>query len=145
MDNGEYTGAAFAKGLLHSRTRMSFIQAAQLWNKSKRSQLFSKLSIGSKTVCIYGKRGSLPMLCATGFNTSNLQKHCSILLYSDDTVIFTANKNCKVIEERLNSDLNTITNWFSDSNFIMNLKKGNKKTEYVIYGTSQRLAKNHRN
>ena len=31
------------------------------------------------------------------------------------------NKNCKVIEERLNTDLNNVTNCFSDNN-LMNLK-----------------------
>ena len=50
-------------------------------------------------------------------------KHCSILLYADDKVIFNVDKNCKVIEERLNTDLNKITNWFSDNKLIMNLKK----------------------
>ena len=60
-------------------------------------------------------------------------------MYADDTVIFTADKNCKVIEERLNTDLNKITNCFSDNNLIMNLRKG--KIEYVLYGTAQRLAK----
>ena len=55
-------------------------------------------------------------------NDIDLQlKHCSILLYADDTVIFTADKNCKVIEERLNNDLNKIANWFFDNNLIINL------------------------
>ena len=49
-------------------------------------------------------------------------------MYADDTVIFTADKNCKVIEERLNNDLNKIANWFSDNNLI-------------LYGTVQRLAR----
>ena len=57
-----------------------------------------------------------PLLFVLLINDIDSQlKHCSILLYSDDTVIFTADKNCKVIEERLNTDLSKITDWFSDN------------------------------
>ena len=83
------------------------------------------------------------MWCATGANTWTLLfvllindmdselKHCSVLLYADDTVIFTADKSCKLIEERPNTDLNKITNWFSDNNLIMNLKTGKQSMSFM--------------
>ena len=79
-----------------------------------------------KSVLCGVPQGSIlrPLLFVLLINDIDSQlKHCSILLYADDTVILTADKNCKVIEESLNTDLNKITNWFSGNNLIMNLKK----------------------
>ena len=158
MDDGEYTGAVFVDlkkafdtvdhGRLLSKLPSYGIKGKELsWFESylfDRKQFVSMENSSSerKSVVCGVPQGSLlgPLLFVLLINDIDLQlKHCSILLYADDTVIFTADKNCKVIEERLNNDLNKIANWFSDNNLIINLKKG--KTEYVLYGTAQRLAK----
>ena len=157
MDNGEYTGAVFVDlkkafdtvdhGCLLSKLPGYGIKGRELsWFESylvDRKQFVSLENSSSEreSVLCSVPQGSVlgPLLFALLINDIDLQlKHCSILLYADDTVIFTVDKNCKVIEERLNTDLNKITNWFSDNNLIMNLKK--RKTEYVLYGTTQRLA-----
>lgn len=63
---------------------------------------------------------------------------CKVILYADDTVIFTSNKSCKQIENDLNNDLKAVSQWLDDNNLVINLKKG--KTELVLYGTSRKLA-----
>ena len=59
--------------------------------------------------------------------------------YADDTVIFTSDKDSKIIEKILSTELNNITNWFTSNNFVLNMKKA--KTEFVLYGTHKNLAK----
>ena len=64
---------------------------------------------------------------------------CKILMYADDTMIFFSERSVAAVEEVLNQEANLVGKWFSNNNLILNLKKG--KTELVIYGTSQKLAK----
>ena len=66
-------------------------------------------------------------------------KKYKILLYADDTVTFTSDKDSKIIEKILSTELNNITNWFTSNNFVLNMKKA--KTEFGLYGTHQKLAK----
>ena len=60
-------------------------------------------------------------------------KKCKILLYADDTVIFTSEKDSKIMEKTFSTELSNITNWFTSSNFVLNMKKA--KTEFVLYVT----------
>ena len=60
-------------------------------------------------------------------------------MYADDTVIFYLDKSAKAVEDVINHEANLVGKWFMDNNLIMNLKKG--KTEFVMYGTSQKLSK----
>ena len=64
---------------------------------------------------------------------------CKILMYADDTVIFYSDKSAKAVGDVINHEANLAGKWFTDNNLIMNLKKG--KTEFVIYGTSQKLSR----
>ena len=64
---------------------------------------------------------------------------CKILMYADDTVIFFSERSVAAVEELLNQEANLVGKWFMNNNLILNLRKG--KTELVIYGTSQKLAK----
>ena len=142
MYNGEYTGAVFVDlkkafdtvdhRCLLSKLPSYGIKGRELnWFESylfDRKQFVSLENSSSEreSVLCSVLQGSVlgPLLFALLINDINLQlKHCSILLYAEYTVIFTVDKNCKVIEERLNTDLNKITNWFSDNNLIMNLMK----------------------
>ena len=59
-------------------------------------------------------------------------------LYADDSVLYVGSKTCDVIEEKLNSDLEQIANWFVQDNLVVNLKK--TKTECFLYGTHQRTS-----
>ena len=60
-------------------------------------------------------------------------------MYADDTVIFFSERSVVAAEEVLNKEANLVAKWFTNNNLILNLKKS--KTELVIYGTSQKLAK----
>ena len=60
-------------------------------------------------------------------------------MYADDTVIFFSERSVAAVEEVLNQEANLVGKWFMNNDLILNLKKG--KTELVIYGTSQKLAK----
>ena len=65
-----------------------------------------------------------------------------ILLYEDDTVIFTSGKDSKRIEEILNTEFNNVATWFTNNNVVLNLKK--TKTEFALFGTHQKLAKSEK-
>ena len=69
-------------------------------------------------------------------------KECRILLYADDTVIFTSDKDSKRIEEILNTEFNNVATWFTNNNLVLNSKK--TKTESVLFGTHQKLAKSEK-
>ena len=62
-----------------------------------------------------------------------------IILYADDTAIYYAHKDPKTIQEILGNQCNNINNWLGDNNLYLNLNKG--KTEFVLFGTLQRLSK----
>lgn len=70
--------------------------------------------------------------------STRVQK-CSLVLYADDAVLFFGHKNAKKIELTLNNELKAICDWLSDNHLIINLKKG--KTEFVLYGSNQKLSK----
>ena len=57
------------------------------------------------------------------------------MLYADDTVIFTAASSIDQLQLNLSLDLNNVSNWLTANGFFLNLKK----TEYVVFGTRQRL------
>ena len=65
-------------------------------------------------------------------------KKCKISLYADDTVVFTADKDSKIIEKTLSTELNNITNGLTSNNFILWLKKA--EIEFVLCGTHQQRA-----
>lgn len=81
-----------------------------------------------------------PLLFVLLINDLEFQlKYSQIILYSDDAVIYFADKDISIIQERLNADLECISNWFSDNNLIVNLKKS--KTECVLFGTDKKAAR----
>ena len=63
----------------------------------------------------------------------------NIILYADDTVIFTSDKNSKEVPEKLNNDLKYLGGFFVENNLVVNLKKS--KTEFMLFGSHQKLAK----
>ena len=64
---------------------------------------------------------------------------CKILMYAGNTVIFYSDKSAKAVEDVINQEVNLAGKWFTNNNLIMNLKKC--KTEFVMYGTSQKLSR----
>ena len=81
-----------------------------------------------------------PLLFILFFNDiTNVIVGTRIVKYADDTVIYAADKDLKVIKTKLSNDMECIADWFDENGLIINLKKG--KTESLLFGTSQRIAK----
>ena len=55
----------------------------------------------------------------------------SVMLYADDTVIFTAASSIDQLQLNLSLDLNNVSNWLTANGLFLNLKK----IEYVVFGT----------
>ena len=64
-------------------------------------------------------------------------KICNVLMYTDDTVLFCAGSNSKVIEDNLNQDLNTLGEWLQVYSLFLNTTK----TEAMLFGTHSNLSK----
>ena len=58
-----------------------------------------------------------------------------VLLYADDTVSFFAVKTAIELEASLNNDINRISSLMQENKLFLSMSK----TEYVIYGSYQRL------
>ena len=87
-------------------------------------------------------QGSLlgPLLFVIYFNDfPDCLTHSKVIMYADDTVIYVAHKDLKVIETTLNQDFVEIADYLNTSELIINLKKG--KTECMLFATSKKLSK----
>ena len=81
-----------------------------------------------------------PLLFILFFNDiTDVIVGAKIVKYADDTVIYVADKDLKAIKTKLSNDMESIADWFDENGLIINLKKG--KTESLLFGTSQRIAK----
>ena len=58
-------------------------------------------------------------------------------MYADDAVICYASFDSKIIEGAINKGITKLAGWFQANLLVLNLDKG--KTEFVLYGTTQRL------
>ena len=61
-----------------------------------------------------------------------------VIKYADETVIYVGGKDIFIIETRLSSDMQAISEWCVQNELILNLNKG--KTEAMLFGTSKNLA-----
>ena len=60
-------------------------------------------------------------------------------MYADDTVLYYAHKDVKIIEQKLTEDMSRLSEWFEQNELVVNLKTG--KTECMLYGTGRKLSK----
>ena len=60
-----------------------------------------------------------------------------VLMYTDDTVLFCARSNSKVIKDNLNQGLNTFGKWLQVNGLFLNTTK----TEAMLFGTHSKLSK----
>ena len=65
--------------------------------------------------------------------------HCRIIKYADDTVLYYSGKNIDIIESYLSKDFDLISEWCTENELLLNLKKN--KTEAMLFGTSQKLSR----
>ena len=134
MDRGEITGAMFINlkkafdtidhGRLLSKLPCYGIRDRELaWFEDylfgrKQFVTFKSVNSERQTVLTGVPQGSVlgPLLFMLLINDIDLQlQKCEILLYADDTVVFTSDKTCEIIESNLNSDLTNLARWFSDN------------------------------
>ena len=81
-----------------------------------------------------------PLLFVIFFSDIVLKLNQSkIIKYADDTVLFFADKDCDKFERALCSDVSRLSEWSTENELLLNLKPG--KTELLVFGTNQRLAK----
>ena len=79
-----------------------------------------------------------PLLFVLYVNDLHLRlKHFNVLMYADDTVIYYACFDSKIVESTINKVITKLAGWFQGNLLVVNLDKG--KTEFVLYGTTQRL------
>ena len=63
-------------------------------------------------------------------------KNCQVLMYADDTVIYTSSQSITEIERALTNEMENISKWLDNNRLVINLKKG--KTEVMLFGTAKR-------
>ena len=107
-----------------------------------RSQVVEINNVRSKYEPIYSgvPQGSIlgPLLFNILFNDfSDHVPKSSVIKYADDTVIYVGHSDAYIIERHLNTDMNSISQYFRENELIINLKKG--KTEVMLFGSSKRL------
>ena len=158
MDNGLFTGAVF----MDFRKAFDTIQHACLikklpcygiesieieWLKHylfNRSQTVIFDNVKSSPLHITHGVKQVSILGSLLFNIlindiSQIVDEAQIILYADDTAMYYAHKDPKTIQEILGNQCNNINNWLGDNNLYLNLNKG--KTEFVLFGTFERLSK----
>ena len=79
-----------------------------------------------------------PLFFLLHFNEMpSLLKHCKMIMYADDTVLFYNHKDQQEIEKVLSEEFGTLSSWLRENELILNLKEG--KTEIMMFGTKNRL------
>ena len=72
-------------------------------------------------------------------DVDNCLRHCNIIKYADDTVIYVSGSNSALIQDKLNKDISEVYKWLTNNDISLNLKKG--KSESMLFGTSIRINK----
>ena len=108
---------------------------------SDRKQLVSIESTHSdlKSLSCGVPQGSLlgPLLYLCYSNDMATSVKNKLLLYADDSVIISSNKNPDVIANELSSDLRTCNNWLINNKLSLHVGK----TELILFGSRRKLKK----
>ncbi len=158
VDKGKLVGAIFvdlskafdtvSHAMLLDKLPLYGVQGKELeWFKDYLFYRKAKVSCNScfskEHVLLTGvPQGSIlgPLLFLILFNdVVNVIKHSTILKYADDTVLYVADKDIQSIKAKLSKDMDCLADWLKRNELVLNLKKG--KTESLLFGTSQRIAK----
>ena len=160
MDQGLLTGAVF----IDLRKAFDSIGHDALLSKLEYYGLrgteldwFRSYLIDRKQVVNFGKETSNPCSITSGVQQGSILgpllfvlflndvpvvlKHCQILMYADDTVIYFSAKDATQIAKTLSEELASVNQWLLDNSLFMH--KG--KTECVLFGTNAKLASSNDN
>ena len=91
-----------------------------------------KLSCGVPQGSILG-----PLLFLLYVNDMPQAVNSELLLYADDTCLIYTAKDTKTIKEQLNSDFNSLCEWFIDNKLSIHF--GEDKTKSILFGTKRHL------
>ena len=151
---GQITGALFIdlrkafdtvphNPLISKLSRFGIKEKSLEWFKSYLSSRTQAICIGNelsshKNVLSGVPQGSVlgPVLFILYINdlVSSVQ-FSQVMMYADDTVIYYSSTQLSEIELKLNLDLLTLNQWLLNNKLILN----EKKTEFMVFGTRQRL------
>ena len=76
-------------------------------------------------------------ICFDDFHTC--LRHAKTIKFADDTVLYFSYTDFHIIENSLNDDMEHVFEFLTESELILNAKKG--KTQVMLFGTSKRLSK----
>ena len=65
----------------------------------------------------------------------NIVKHCKIILYADDTLLYYSSSSAKDIEQRINEDVLSISKWLDENLLTLNCAK----SKFLLFGSNRRL------
>ena len=159
IDQGRLTGAVFIdlrkafdtvnhEVLLNKLRGLEVLDGEHEWFRNylqNRTQFvdFQGVSSAAEPVSVGVPQGSIlgPLLFILHLNDlPSVVVECSILMYADDTVIFYSAPEVSAIQATLVRELQAIDCWFHLNSLFINLTK----TEAMLFGTSQKLARiNH--
>ena len=60
-------------------------------------------------------------------DVGHVLSHCNIIMYADDTLVYTSAKDHSELQQKLCDDFNRVASWLESNGLIMNMKAG--KTE----------------
>ena len=158
MDKGEVTGSIFIdlSKAFDTLTHAQIIESLSscgvtgtekelfvdyLFNRKQVVRIEKEISPPEPVTCGVPQGSILgPLLFLVAFNDiGSTLRHCKIITYADDTVIYTSGKSKEEVQELLQEDFKSIADWLELNDLVMNFKKG--KTECILFGTARRVRK----
>ena len=113
------------KSYLEGRTQTTCI--------SGNSSQFRPVTCGIPQGSILG-----PLLFIVHINDlPSVLKHCKVSMYADDTMLYCSGKDPRELCRKINEDLEHVRIWLLRNKLHLNMKK----TEYITFGSKQRLEK----
>ena len=108
-----------------------------LTNRQQKTSINNTLS-SSLPVSVGVPQGSIlgPLLFIIYINDMpNIVKHCKIILYADDTLLYYSSNSVKDIELCVNEDLHSICKWLDENLLTLNCAK----SKFLLFGGNRRL------
>ena len=143
MNDGKLTGLIF----INLNKVFDTVSHAQILEnlsstgvKGVEYELFQRYLFNRKEAVIYDRVVSDPLYVLSGVPQGSILGpllfliaydgltevliHCTIIVYADDTVIYTSDKSFSTIKSNLTEDFARVATWLEENQLIVDLKKG---------------------